>query len=128
MYAIYSRGALIALVKSPRYVRANEDFILVEASEDEADAIAVNGTLYNMPGRTIIADAPEAVLREADLEEYVFENQVHAEKDVSRANARISIVEDAVCDLESALSSRLAVLEDAICELDSIINRGDEVL
>lgn len=124
MYAIYSRGELIALVKSPRYVMLNTDGVFVETGKDKAEAIAVNGVLYNTPGHAVVAEAPEAVVLEADLEEYLFANQVRIERSIRR----IGTTEDAVCDLDSMISERLAALENAICKLTGIISGGGEGL
>ena len=74
MYAIMSGGALLALCDRPRYVKVNEEGVYVEAQEPEAEGIAVNGDLYNLPGGTAIPGAPEAVPIEAESGELIFQN------------------------------------------------------
>lgn len=74
MYAIMSGGALLALCDRPRYVKKNEEGVYIEAQEPEAEGIAVNGDLYNLPGGTAIPGAPEAVPTEAESGELIFQN------------------------------------------------------
>lgn len=74
MYAIMSGGALLSLCDSPRYVRKNENDVYIQADKSEAEGISVNGTLYNIGGRTAIPDAPEAVVMEAESGELIFQN------------------------------------------------------
>lgn len=75
MYAIISKGELLALCERPRYVKRNEETgAYVEAAEAEAIGIAVGGEVYNLPGGTAIPDAPEALAQEGEAEEYVFRN------------------------------------------------------
>ena len=51
MYAIISKGELLALCERPRYVKRNEETgAYVEAAEAEAIGIAVGGEVYNLPG------------------------------------------------------------------------------
>lgn len=68
MYAIISKGELLALCERPRYVKRNaETGAYVEAAEAEAIGIAVGGEVYNLPGGTAIPDAPEALAQEGVL-------------------------------------------------------------
>ena len=67
MYAIISKGELLALCERPRYVKRNEETgAYVEAAEAEAIGIAVGGEVYNLPGGTAIPDAPEALAQEGE--------------------------------------------------------------
>ena len=62
MYAIISKGELLALCERPRYVKRNEETgAYVEAAEAEAIGIAVGGEGYNLPGGTALPDPPEAL-------------------------------------------------------------------
>lgn len=74
MYAIMSGGALLALCDRPRYVKKNDEGVYIEVQEPEAEGIAVNGDLYNLPGGTAIPGAPEAVPTEAESGELIFQN------------------------------------------------------
>ena len=76
MYAILSGGALVALCDKPRYVRKNENGIFVEAAPEEAIALSINGTLYNINGGDAIPGAPQAIVSESDAAEYVFRNRI----------------------------------------------------
>ena len=78
MFEICSSGEIVALTAKPRYVKRNETSgLFVETTQEEAEAISVNGTLYNVPGGTAIEGAPEATVREADASEYIFNNRVN---------------------------------------------------
>ncbi len=120
MYAIMSGGALVALCDKPRYVRRNPSSgAYIEAAREEAEAIAVRGDLYNLPGSDIIPDAPEALVSEAEIPEFVFQNQTR----ITANESAVAGAEDALCEQDSAADTRLGALEDAICELDAAINQ-----
>ncbi len=38
---------------------------------------------------------------------------------------KATAMEDAVCELDTAIEERLSALEDAVCELDSLLNGGE---
>lgn len=123
MYAILSGGALLALCDKPRYVKVNEESgAYVEATEAEAVGISVNGDLYNLPGGESIPDAPEAVIRDGDITEYVFRNKAKIEENEEATGSAIVAVENAVCDLDENTEERLSAVETALCELDEFIN------
>lgn len=109
MYAILSGGALIALCDKPRYIKQNESGVYVEADAAEAIGVSVSGDLYNINGGNAIPDAPEAVVAQHDVAEYVFRN-------------RVRIVEN-----EEATIAAITETENALCELDSILNGGGEI-
>lgn len=88
MYAIISKGELLALCERPRYVKRNEETgAYVEAAEAEAIGIAVGGEVYNLPGGTAIPDAPEALAQEGEAEEYVFRNHARIIENEEATNA-----------------------------------------
>lgn len=127
MYAILSGGALVALCDKPRYVRLNpESGAYVEAEPEEAIAISVKGDLYNLPGGTAIPDAPEAVVREDDVAEYVFRNRARIVENEETTGAAVVQLEEALCEQDTATEERLSAVEEALCELDSVINGGGE--
>lgn len=127
MYAILSGGALVALCDKPRYVRLNpESGAYVEAEPEEAIAISVKGDLYNLPGGTAIPDAPEAVIREGNVEEYVFRNRARIVETEETTGAAVVQLEEALCEQDAATEERLSAVEEALCELDSVINGGGE--
>lgn len=127
MYAILSGGALVALCDKPRYVRLNPDSgVYVEAAPEEAIAVSVNGDLYNINGGNAIPDAPEAVVRESDVSEYVFQNRARIDKNEETTGAAVVQFEEALCEQDAATDERLSAVEEALCELDSMINGGGE--
>ena len=144
MYAIISKGELLALCERPRYVKRNaETGAYVEAAEAEAIgiavggpvgaiagtipcAIAVGGEVYNLPGGTAIPDAPEALAQEGEAEEYVFRNHARIIENEETTNAAFAAVEEAMCELDSSSEERLTAVEEALCELDSAANGGGE--
>lgn len=128
MYAIISRGVLVALCDRPRYIKVNEKTgAYIEASEVEAIGVAVGGDVYNLNGGTAIKDAPEAVIRPNDVAEYVFRNSVKISENEEATNAGFAEVEDAVCEFETTADERMSAMEDALCELDTLINGGGEI-
>lgn len=127
MYAILSGGALVALCDKPRYVRLNPDSgAYVEAAPEEAIAISVNGDLYNINGGSAIPDAPEAIVREDDMAEYIFGNRARIAESEEAAGAAVVQLEEALCEQDAATEERLTAVEEALCELDSAINGGGE--
>ena len=121
MYAIISKGELLALCERPRYVKRNEETgAYVEAAE------AVGGEVYNLPGGTAIPDAPEALAQEGEAEEYVFRNHARIIENEEATNAAFVAMEEAMCDMDSSSEERLTAVEEALCELDSAANGGGE--
>lgn len=74
MYAIMSNGVMLALCDQPHYVKKNEKGVYVQTQPPNAEAIAVNGTLYNLPGQTAVPKAPEAVAVEIESGELIAQN------------------------------------------------------
>lgn len=127
MYAIISGGVLLALCDKPRYVKKNEaSGAYIAAEPEEAIGVSVNGTLYNLNGGNDIPDAPDAVVTEGEISEYVFRNRARIAENEEATNTAIVEVEDALCDLDTEADERLAAMEDALCELDSSINGGGD--
>lgn len=123
MYAILSGGALLALCDKPRYVKVNEaSGAYVEADEAEAIGVSVNGDLYNINGGEAIPDAPEAIITQGDVSEYVFSNRVRIAENEESTNTAVVEIEEALCELDTASAENAAVVEDALCELDEMIS------
>lgn len=128
MYEIVSGGALVALCEKPRFVKRNEETgVFVEASVEEAVGVAVNGTLYNLLGGTAIEGAQEAIVREGEAAEYVFQNRVRIAEDREAAETAVVEVEDALCEMDANTDQRMTDVENALCELDEIINGGGSI-
>lgn len=123
MYAILSGGALLALCDKPRYVKVNEaSGAYVEADEAEAIGVSVNGDLYNINGGEAIPNAPEAIITQGDVSEYVFSNRVRIAKNEESTNTAVVEIEEALCELDMASAENATVVEDALCELDEMIS------
>lgn len=129
MYAILSGGALVSLCDKPRYVRRSPDSgAYIEAAPEEAIAVAVNGTLYNINGGSAVPGAPEAIVREEDdAAEYVFANRARIAENEQATGAVVVQLEDALCEQDAVQDERVSALEDAVCELDAALNGGGEI-
>lgn len=123
MYAILSGGVLLALCDKPRYVKKNEaSGAYVEAEATEAVGISVSGDLYNLPGSDAIPDAPEAIVTDSDITEFVFRNRARIAENEEATGAAIVEMENAMCESDAETDGRLAEVENALCELDAAIN------
>lgn len=104
MYEIISNGNRLAYVDSPRYVRYKEESnAWVLAPYKDAEAIAVNSTLYSIDGKEPIPDTEVVTVHEVP------------------AGTVVTATEDEVI----AAHDRIAELEDALCEMDSMILNGE---
>lgn len=125
MYAIISGGVLAALCEEPRYVRKKaETGVYVETTAEKAEAVAVNGTLYNIGGGDAVPGAPQAVVRQESAGEYIFRNGARIEENREDADTAFIAVEDAVCELDASTDVRISNIEDALCELDMYSEGG----
>lgn len=126
MYTILQNGELLAFCDKPRYVRIKEESgAWVEAEEKDAEAIAINGELYNLIGKNTVADAPQVVVKNGDAAEYIFGNRAQITQNKEEQDAAIITLETAACEQETATEDRLAAVEEAVCALDSVINGGE---
>lgn len=122
MYSIMSDGVLIALCDKPRYVCFNPDSgAYVETTPEKAVAVSVKGDLYNINGGNAISDAPEAVIREEDAAEYVFNNRARIVENEENTGAAVVQLEEALCEQDIASEKRISAVEEALCELDHAI-------
>lgn len=127
MYAILSNGRLVALCDKPRYVKIKKETgVFVETSKEDAIAVAVNGTLYNINGGDAIAGADQAVIREENAGEFIFGEHMRVTKNKEDADTAFIAVEGVVCELDTVTDARISNVETALCELDEMINGGGE--
>lgn len=97
MYAILSGGALLALCDKPRYIKVNEATgAYVEAKNiEEAIGLSVSGDLYNLPGKTTIEGAPEAVVSEVEIGELIFRTTAELHNVGEASNIAFAIMAEA---------------------------------
>ena len=89
MYAIISGGVLLALCDKPRYVRKNEvSGAYVEAEEAQAEGFRKWRPLH-IGGGSAIPDAPQAVITEGEVSEYVFRNRARIAENEENTNTAI---------------------------------------
>ena len=75
MKGIVSNGELVGVCDKPRFVMKNpKSGAYIQTTEENAEGIAVRGTLFNINGKEIIPDAPMAIIREMDGFEMLFDN------------------------------------------------------
>ncbi len=125
MHAIFSNGAVVALCDNPRWVRVKpESGAWIQTNKDHAEALAVNGKLYNINGGTAAGDAPQAIVTEEDGGEYIFQARATIQRNREDSDASFVVLEDTMCDLDAITDARVTAVEDAICDLDMAINGG----
>lgn len=123
MYAILSGGTLLALCDKPRYIRKHaRTGTYVETDKDNAIGISVCGELYNIDGKEDIPDAPQVIVTNSDMAEYVFDNRTQIAENKAASDAAIVETEDALCSLDEMYETRFTALEDVLCELDSLVS------
>ena len=116
MYRIMSKGQIVALVDEPRYVRCKASTgAWIQCDSDEAEALAVAGTLFSLTGKVAIPDTDVATVMQVDGSEYVFNNYV----DNIRYDVSMESIETALCELEMQEDEDIAAIETALCELDT---------
>lgn len=74
MYAVVKGGAVIGIVEKPRFIKKSEDGLFIEATEGDAQGIALNSVPYNLPGGEM--EGLETVdLNEVNGGEYIMAQQ-----------------------------------------------------
>ena len=53
MYEIRKDGGVIALTEKPNYIRRHADGFYILCEEEDAQGVAVDGTVYRLMGRDI---------------------------------------------------------------------------
>jgi len=66
MYEIRRDGGVIALAEMPNYIRRHADGFYILCEEEEAQGVAVDGTVYRLMGRTGLDELEEVQLIERD--------------------------------------------------------------
>lgn len=74
MYAVVKGGVVIGIVEKPRFIKKTEDGVFVEATESEAQGVALNSVPYNLPGGEM--EGLETVdINEVNGGEYIMDQQ-----------------------------------------------------
>lgn len=130
MYTITCGDTLLSICDSPRYVKKKEDTgAYVGAGFQDAQAVSIDGTLYNILGkRKYIEDAETVLIQQSDTSEFIFETRVAVEKNKNDSDSSIIKIEDAVCELDAVTDERINSIETALCELDELISKGDNAV
>ena len=66
MYEIRKYGGVIALTEKPNYIRKHPDGFYILCEEEDAQGVAVDGTVYRLMGRTGLDELEEVQLIEKD--------------------------------------------------------------
>jgi len=81
MYKITKNGKGIAICDKPRFIKLNkESGAYIEASQAEAEGVAVGGQVYNFNGKQIQENAEEVMVSEIDSGELLLSLQTEAEE------------------------------------------------
>ena len=66
MYEIRKDGGVIALTEKPNYIRRHADGFYILCEEEDAQGVAVDGTVYRLMGHTGLDELEEVQLIEKD--------------------------------------------------------------
>ena len=102
MYAIICEGEVVGRTEKPRYLKKGKfgDY-LVEATEENAIAVAVNGKPFKLTDETnepLLANAPKAVVREIDAGDVIFGEEAKT----ANNDERLTEIENVLMDLDNA--------------------------
>lgn len=75
MYEIRKDGGVIALTEKPNYIRRHADGFYILCEEEDAQGVAVDGTVYRLMGRTGLDELKEVQLIEKDTRHGFAEQQ-----------------------------------------------------
>ena len=76
MFKIFANGKLIAYCDKLRYIKKNPaSGAYIAAPEIESEGVAINGTIYNLPGKESIAGAETVIISEGDISEDILQMQ-----------------------------------------------------
>ena len=96
MHRIIVEGKTVAMIEEPWYVKVKPSTgAWIHCKPAEAEAISLRGTLYNLPGKTTIADAPEALVVPVDAIDEIYRGGIEV------YNNKIAEIEDALCDIDA---------------------------
>ncbi len=124
MYHIIINEEIKGFLETPRYIKINpETRAYIEAKLDEAVGVAFGGIAYNLIGHDEIPDAPQAIVKEIDGAEIVFNDSTK----IIKHGENIFEIESVLCEFDMALNERMNEINEmglALCELDEAINGG----
>lgn len=77
---IKSDGTELGVTDSVLFIKVSPEGTYIEATENEAAGVAFEGTAYNLPGHSEIADADTVILAPITLGEYIKEQNAKWER------------------------------------------------
>lgn len=119
MKAIIVNGKVISICEKPLFVKKHDTLdCYIKCSESEAIGVSAgvgeDAGVFNLVGMNEIPDAPVAIIRDDNNNEYLFETHSQAEKSA----ADIVVMESTLCDNDVYTDERLAAIEEVLCDLD----------
>lgn len=113
MYKILHDGEVIAIVDDVRYVRkkASTGCWIQAHDEDDAEAIALNGDIYSIEGKTLVPETSVALVKYVDGGQYISQNYA--------TTGSVAAVEEAICLMDVGYCEEIEQLETALCEIDA---------
>ena len=116
MFSIYKDGIVFAMTEKPNYIKLHPDGFYVLCDKDEAQGVAVNSVPYALTEGSL-PDCEVVVVVETDGGSILHQTKVESVEG-------IAMVEEALCEVDTATDERLSAVEDALCELDTMLNGG----
>lgn len=127
MYHVIIDGEIKGFCEKPRYIKIKpETGVYIEAKFEDAIGVAFGGVVYNLLGRNEIPNAPQAIIKEIDGAEIVFNDKIK----ITEHDENIFEIETVLCEFDITLNERINEINEiglALCELDEAINGGGNI-
>lgn len=124
MYRIVSEGGVVSLCDEPRYVRRKPSTgAWIRTDEENAEAVAVRGTLYSLPGKPVVDGAPVASIMQLDGGEILHMATVEQN---TLATETVPEIEDAVAELGAFADEATTDNADAVIDLADYVASLEE--
>ncbi len=127
MYAIISKGELLALCERPRYVKRNEETGAYGRRRRPKPSVSPwVARCITCPAAPPSPTRRRRWHRRARLRSMCSATTPASSRTRRATNAAFAAVEEAMCELDSSSEERLTAVEEALCELDGAANGGGE--
>lgn len=124
MYQIIINGEIKGFCETPHYIKVkSETGVYIESKLEDAIGVAFGGVAYNLFGHNEIPDTPQAIVKEIDGAEIVFNDKIK----IAEQGENIFEVESVLCEFDMTLNKCVNEMNEmgfALCELDKTINGG----